>query len=143
LEGGVMEDTVKEFINDTSKKLTKIEKKIKEMKMNIVILSFYSDLSIIEDSILNYQAQGFEIDDKLLTKIDQFKILLHTKRDLRALGKKFIEVTEEFYKLRKHVQEVGETCEELIDIEKNKTKKKAEKTKEKGHSVEEYLYAYS
>ena len=138
-----MEDTVKEFINDTSKKLTKIEKKIKEMKMNIVILSFYSDLNIIEESIFNYQAQGFEIDDKLLKKIDQFKILLHSKRDLRALGKKFIEVTEEFYKLRKHVQEVGETFDELTDIDKGKTKKKTEKSKSKGQSVDEFLYAYS
>jgi hypothetical protein len=138
-----MESNVKEFINDTSKKLTKIEKKIKEMKMNIVILSFYSDLNIIEESIFNYQAQGFEIDDKLLKKIDQFKILLHSKRDLRALGKKFIEVTEEFYKLRKHVQEVGETFGELSNIDKGKTKKKGDKTKSKGQSVEEYLYAYN
>ena len=40
-----MEKEAMDFLDITNKKLAKIEKKIQEMKLNIVIMSFYSDLT--------------------------------------------------------------------------------------------------
>ncbi|WP_455393051.1 hypothetical protein [[Eubacterium] cellulosolvens] len=98
-----MNDEANEFLDNTSKKLAKIEKKIQEMKYNIVIMSFYSDLKLMESTLLSYQAQGLEIDNSLLEKIEKFKILLQTNNNLPKLGRKFIELTEEFYNLRREL----------------------------------------
>lgn len=92
-----------------------IEKKIQEMKLNIVIMSFYSDLKLIEETLLNYQAQGIEVNESLFEKIQKFKILLQSNKDLPLLGKKFIEVTEEFYKLRKQIQDSDDQADNLKD----------------------------
>jgi len=119
---------IKQFLSVTSKKLEIIEKKIQEMKLNIVIMSFYSDLKIIEDTLLTYQAQGIKINESLFEKVQKFKILLHSNKNLSMLGKKFIEVTEEFYKLRKKIQETDDVNnvdqDEDLDLVTNVTKKK-------------------
>ncbi len=127
-----MEENVKNFINSTSKKLAQIEKKIKEMKLNIVIMSFYTDLKLIEETILNYQSQGIDIDEQLYEKIEKFKILLQSKRDLPELGKKFIELTEDFYKLRKQV-----LSKEQCDNNNSEIKR------EKKDSNDDFLLAYN
>jgi hypothetical protein len=132
-----MEENVKDFINDTSEKIAKIEKKIKEMKMNIVILSFYTDLKLIEESIMTYESHGFEVSDELYVKIEKLKLLLHSKKDLPALSKTFIEVTEELYKLKKR-----------IDTSEKQNKKKSKKNKIKSGNksdqkqMNEFLLAY-
>jgi len=130
-----MEEGTKEFLDNTSKKLAKIEKKIQEMKLNIVIMSFYSDLKLIEDTLLSYQAQGMTIDNSLLEKVEKFKILLQSNKNLPKLGRKFIELTEEFYNLRKQIHpseiEIGP-----------KPLGKTAKVNSKGKKVE-YLYAYA
>jgi hypothetical protein len=132
-----MEKDVKDFINNTSKKLVAIEKKIKEMKLNIVIMSFYTDLKLIEDTLLTYQSQGIDIDESLFEKIEKFKILLQSKQNLPTLGKKFIEVTEEFYKLRK---QIGDNNNKIKDFNKNKCSK-GSKIKKK--TLDEFLLAYN
>ena len=130
-----MEEDTKEFLDTTSKKLANIEKKIQEMKLNIVIMSFYSDLKLIEDTLLSYQAQGMTIDNSLLEKVEKFKILLQSNKNLPKLGKKFIELTEEFYNLRKQMHPT--------EIETD-TKLRGKTTKVKGNKKGfEYLYAYA
>ena len=136
-----MENEVKDFINETSKKLSKIEKKIKEMKLNIVIMSFYTDLKLIEDSIIGYQSQGIEIDEALYEKIEKFKIMLQSKRDLPALGKKFIELTEEFYKLRKRIQNISKSDDLNTNSYDKKLKNKS--LKKKNQHYDDFLLAYS
>lgn len=133
-----MDKDVKDFINSTSKKLVAIEKKIKEMKLNIVIMSFYTDLKLIEDTLLSYQSEGVSIDESLFEKIEKFKILLQSKQNLPTLGKKFIEVTEEFYKLRKQVN--YNEKQKMESYKKNKQSKKPKVRKKYG---EEFLLAYS
>jgi hypothetical protein len=130
-----MEKDVKNFINKTSKKLAAIEKKIKEMKLNIVIMSFYTDLKLIEDTLLGYQSEGIPIDESLFEKIEKFKILLQTKQNLPTLGKKFIEVTEEFYKLRKQVYD--------NDKDERKNKKHVKSPRDRKEYGDEYLLAYN
>ena len=121
---------IKQFLSITSKKLEIIEKKIQEMKLNIVVMSFYSDLKLIEDTLIGYQAQGIEINESLFEKIQKFKILLQSNKNLSVLGKKFIEVTEEFYKLRKQIHgtdDIEDTAnDEIIGPELTKIKKKRE-----------------
>ena len=130
-----MEDDTKEFLNITSKKLAKIEKKIQEMKLNIVIMSFYSDLKLIEDTLLSYQAQGMTVDNSLLEKVEKFKILLQSNKNLPKLGKKFIELTEDFYNLRKqmHSTEIESDTKHLGKTAKVNGKRKKF----------DYLYAYA
>jgi hypothetical protein len=130
-----MEEDTKEFLNTTSKKLAKIEKKIQEMKLNIVIMSFYSDLKLIEDTLLAYQAQGMTIDNSLLEKVEKFKILLQSNKNLPKLGKKFIELTEEFYSMRKQMHSTE------IETDK-KPMGKTGKVNGKRKKVD-YLYAYA
>ena len=128
LGGSNLNKDMKQFFNLTSKKLEMIEKKIQEMKMNIIIMSFYADLKLIEDTLINYQTQGINIDESLFEKIEKFKILLQSNKNLPTLGKKFIEVTEEFYNLRKQIQgtdEIENTVnDEIIGPELAKIKKK-------------------
>ncbi len=121
-----MESEAKEFLNATTKKLEKIEKKIQEMKLNIVIMSFYSDIKLIEETLLSYQSQGYKVNQSLLEKIEKFKILLQSNKNLPKLGKKFIELTEEFYNLRKRIYEKDRDIdyESIKKIEKKPTKKK-------------------
>ena len=130
-----MEKDTKEFLDTTSKKLANIEKKIQEMKLNIVIMSFYSDLKLIEDTLLAYQAQGMDIDNSLLEKVEKFKILLQSNKNLPKLGKKFIELTEEFYNLRKQMHPTE------IETENNPMGKTG-KVNGKRKKVD-YLYAYA
>lgn len=118
-----MDSEAREFLNSTSKKLAKIEKKISEMKLNIVIMSFYSDLKLIEDTLLSYQAQGINLDDSLMEKVEKFKILLQSDKNLPKLGKKFIELTEEFYKLRKDLFDDKSAVSKDISIEETSIKK--------------------
>ena len=80
-----MDKEASEFLEDTGKKLAKIEKKIQEMKLNIVIMSFYSDLKLIENTLLSYEAQGIIIDESLLEKVEKFKILLQSDKNLPKL----------------------------------------------------------
>ena len=122
-----MDKEASEFLEDTGKKLAKIEKKIQEMKLNIVIMSFYSDLKLIENTLLSYEAQGVIIDESLLEKVEKFKHLLQSDKDLPKLGKKFIELTEEFYNLRKNLysNDTGEKSEEIEpNLSKNSNKKR-------------------
>jgi hypothetical protein len=117
-----MEKDAKEFLEVTSKKLANIEKKIQEMKLNIVIMSFYSDIKLIEETILSYEAQGFEVNKTLVDKVEKFKSLLKNDKNLPKLGKKFIELTDEFHKLRNQIYTTditGET-EEPTDSESSK-----------------------
>ena len=130
-----MEKDAKEFLDITSKKLAKIEKKIQEMKLNIVIMSFYSDIKLIEDKLLSYQAQGFAVDNTLLEKVEGFKLLLQQDKNLPKLGKKFIELTEEFYKLRKKLYR--NSMEKLESSRVTETTKKPIK-----ESPEDYLSVY-
>jgi len=124
-----------DFLDSTSKKLAKIEKKIQEMKYNIVIMSFYSDLKLIENTLISYQSQGLEIDNSLLEKIEKFKILLQSDNNLPKLGKKFIELTEEFYKLRKKLFDPS-----LVDTRDDPVKKGSGKAR-KSQPID-YLSAY-
>ena len=98
------------------------------MKFNIIIMSFYSDLKLIEDTLINYQAQGFKINESLFEKIDKFKILLQSNKNLPTLGKKFIELTEEFYKLRKTIHKSDDKKdsikEEMTELEMEQARKK-------------------
>jgi hypothetical protein len=130
-----MEKDAKKFLDITSKKLAKIEKKIQEMKLNIVIMSFYSDIKLIEDKLLSYQADGFEVDNTLLEKVEAFKLLLQQDKNLPKLGKKFIELTEEFYKLRKKLYRNSK--------EKLESSRVAETTKKSTKELpEDYLSVY-
>lgn len=131
-----MENETKEFLSVTSKKLARIEKKIREMKLNIVIMSFYSDIKLIENTLLSYQAQGIKIDESLLGKIDKFKILLQSDKNLPKLGKKFIELTEEFYNLRKLIH----TKDQPNNIE-DSTPKTPQVIRKKRKA--DYLFAYA
>jgi len=128
--GSNMNKDMKQFFNLTSKKLEMIEKKIQEMKLNIIVMSFYADLKLIEDTLLNYEAQGIKIDETLFEKIEKFKILLQSNKDLPTLGKKFIEVTEEFYKLRKKIHGSDDleksVNDEIVGTELTDNKKKHE-----------------
>ena len=128
--GSNMNKDMKQFFNLTSKKLEMIEKKIQEMKLNIIVMSFYADLKLIEDTLLNYEAQGIKIDESLFEKIEKFKILLQSNKDLPTLGKNFIEVTEEFYKLRKKIHgpdDLEKTVnDEIVSDELTDNKKKHE-----------------
>lgn len=131
-----MDKEASEFLEDTGKKLAKIEKKIQEMKLNIVIMSFYSDLKLIENTLLSYEAQGIVIDESLLEKVEKFKILLQSDKNLPKLGKKFIELTEEFYNLRKDLYSY-DTVEKSEEI-----KEKLPKRSNKKRPVD-YLSAYA
>ncbi|MCK5561575.1 MAG: hypothetical protein KAJ51_13315 [Thermoplasmata archaeon] len=125
-----------DFLDSTSKKLAKIEKKIKEMKYNIVIMSFYSDLKLIENTLISYQASGIEIDNSLLEKIEKFKTLLQSDNNLPKLGKKFIELTEEFYNLRRKLFDP-----DLVDTDNEPIQTKAHESNKK-KSID-YLSAYT
>jgi hypothetical protein len=125
-----------DFLDSTSKKLAKIEKKIKEMKYNIVIMSFYSDLKLIENTLISYQAQGVEVDNSLLEKIEKFKILLQSDNNLPKLGKKFIELTEEFYNLRRKLFDP-----DLIETDNEPIPKKPRESNKKKQVA--YLSAYT
>jgi hypothetical protein len=131
-----MVSEAREFLNTTSKKLALIEKKIQEMKLNIVIMSFYSDLKLIENTLLSYQAQGIQVNESLIEKVEKFKILLQSNKNLPKLGKKFIELTDEFYKLRKEM-----FSEERVEDRKVITSKLPRKTVKKRPI--EYLSAYA
>ena len=131
-----MDKEASEFLEDTGKKLAKIEKKIQEMKLNIVIMSFYSDLKLIENTLLSYEAQGIIIDESLLEKIEKFKLLLQSDKNLPKLGKKFIELTEEFYNLRKGLYS-GDTVEKSEEIESDLAKSSNKKR------PVDYLSAYA
>ena len=69
------------------------------------------------------------VDDSLLEKVEKFKILLQSNKNLPKLGKKFIELTEEFYNLRKQlhppdISSEDKTIKESAKI--NRKKKKAD-----------------
>lgn len=130
-----MVDNTKDFLDITSKKLAKIEKKIQEMKFNIVIMSFYSDIKLIENTLLTYQAQGIHVDESLLSKIEKFKILLQSNKNLPELGRKFIELTEEFYNMRKQIYDKEQSNQEK-EIEEEGISEQRKKRKI------EYLSAY-
>lgn len=132
-----MEKSIKQFLTITTKKLDMIEKKIQEMKFNIIVMSFYSDLKLIEETMLTYQSQGIEIDESLFEKIQKFKILLQSNRNLSVLGKKFIEVTEEFYKLRKQIHGSDNSTEK-----KSKGKVKQDLANEQKKRGIDFLSAY-
>ena len=134
-----MENDVKHFFNVTTKKLELIEKKIQEMKMNIVIMSFYSDLNLIEDTLLGYQSQGYKINDALFEKIAKFKLMLQSNKNLPALGKKFIEVTEEFYKLRKQINKSDGQSDSI----NNKNKKPEEPPRQIKKKIEDFYLSYT
>ena len=131
-----MEKDVKKFFNTTNKKLEAIEKRIQEMKLNIILMSFYSDLKLIEDALFTFEAQGIQVDESLFEKIEKFKILLQKKQNLQKLGKKFVEVTEEFYKFRSKI------TKEESDKSKLKNYNGSKEPKPRNKLPEDFLYAY-
>jgi hypothetical protein len=98
------------------KRVSDLEDKVDRVRHKIIMMSFYTDLKIIEGTIHRCKLHGIKIDSKLIESLKDFKNTLYGDKDIFKIGKKYLDLSEKYFALRKEIY----TDEELIPEELSK-----------------------
>ncbi|UCH89493.1 MAG: hypothetical protein JSV49_02255 [Thermoplasmata archaeon] len=100
------------------KRLDELEAKLDKVRYNILMMSFYTDLKIIESTIHRCKLHGIKVDESLTDALNEFKKMLYGDKDIFKIGKKYLELSEKYFTLRKEIYGEDELIPEELSKEK-------------------------
>ena len=80
-----------------------LESKLEKIRINIIMMSFYTDLKIIESTLHRCRLHGINIEQDLLDALKEFKEHLYSKKDIFVTAKKYLALSEKYSALRKEI----------------------------------------
>jgi len=85
----------------TKKRLDMLEEKVDKIRHNIIMMSFFTDLKIIESTVHRCKLHGIRIDPELLDSLAEFKKHLYGNKNIFEIGRKYMDLSEKYFALRK------------------------------------------
>ena len=82
-----------------------LEEKIDRIRHNIIMMSFYTDLKIIESTIHRCKLHNIKINEELTESLKEFKSTLYGDKNIFNIGRKYMDLTEKYFALRKEIFE--------------------------------------
>lgn len=94
-------------------RIVELEEKVDRIRYNIIMMSFYTDLKIIESTIHRCKLHGIKISPKLLDSLDDFKKHLYGDKNIFKIGRKYMDLSEKYFALRKEIYGEDVKTEEM------------------------------
>jgi hypothetical protein len=85
------------------KRLDELEEKLDKVRYNVIMMSFYTDLKIIESTIHRCKLHGIKIEPALLDSLNEFKKHLYGDKNIFKIGRKYMDLSEKYFALRKEI----------------------------------------
>lgn len=98
-------------------KLIELEEKLEKVRYNVIMMSFYTDLKIIEGTIHRCKLHGIKIEKELIESLNEFKKQLYGDKNIFKIGKKYIDLSEKYFALRKEINAEDELIPEELSKE--------------------------
>jgi hypothetical protein len=101
------------------KRLELLEEKVDKIRHNIIMMSFFTDLKIIESTVHRCKLHGIKIDPDLLSSLAEFKKHLYGDKNIFEIGRKYMDLSEKYFALRKEIYgedaKTGEVSKEELE----------------------------
>jgi hypothetical protein len=99
------------------KRVEELEKKLDKVRYNVIMMSFYTDLKIIEGTIHRCKLHNIKIEKALLDSLDEFKKQLYGDKNIFKIAKKYLDLSEKYFELRKGIFQDDELITEKLSKE--------------------------
>jgi hypothetical protein len=99
------------------KRVEELENKLDKVRYNVIMMSFYTDLKIIEGTIHRCKLHNIKIEKALLDSLDEFKKQLYGDKNIFKIAKKYLVLSEKYFELRKEIFEDDELITEKLSKE--------------------------
>ena len=103
--------------SNLKKRIEDLENKLEKVRYNIIMMSFYTDLKIIEGTIHRCKLHNIKINQDLLDALSEFKKQLYGDKDIFKIGRKYMDLSERYFELRKEIYGEDEPIAEGLSKE--------------------------
>ena len=114
---GIFDDADGDRLTDddetVKKRLDELEQKVDKIRYNIIMMSFFTDLKIIESTIHRCRLHGIKLDPDLLSSLAEFKKHLYGDKNIFEIGRKYMDLSEKYFALRKDIYGKDVETEEM------------------------------